>query len=123
MRRDVTGGGGGVLAPWRASARSSRLRKKSLRAEHSLYSLWAMTKHALLPAGLAVALCASCANTAGNVSSQCQPLLTTTPKRPAAMHGTVFTIVMENHSRGDIVGSPDAPFINQLVKQNALAAG
>jgi phospholipase C len=35
----------------------------------------------------------------------------------------VFTIVMENKSRADIVGSPAAPFINQLIAQNALAAG
>jgi phospholipase C len=35
----------------------------------------------------------------------------------------VFTIVMENHSRGDIIGNTSAPFINQLVAEGALAAG
>ena len=35
----------------------------------------------------------------------------------------MFTIVMENKSRGDILGNPDAPFINQLAKQGALANG
>lgn len=35
----------------------------------------------------------------------------------------MFTIVMENKSQSDILGSPDAPYINQLVSQNALAKG
>jgi phospholipase C len=37
--------------------------------------------------------------------------------------GSVFTVVMENHSRRDIVGNKDAPFINSLADQNAVAAG
>jgi phospholipase C len=35
----------------------------------------------------------------------------------------VFTIVMENHSAGQILGSSDAPYINSLAQQNAVAAG
>jgi phospholipase C len=35
----------------------------------------------------------------------------------------VFTIVMENHSYSDIIGSAAAPYINQLAKQGAIAAG
>jgi phospholipase C len=35
----------------------------------------------------------------------------------------VFTIVMENHSYSDIIGSGAAPYINQLAKGNAVAAG
>ncbi|HEY5949267.1 MAG TPA: alkaline phosphatase family protein [Kofleriaceae bacterium] len=35
----------------------------------------------------------------------------------------MFTIVMENKSQGDIVGNKAAPFINQLIAQNTLAAG
>jgi phospholipase C len=35
----------------------------------------------------------------------------------------VFTVVMENKSRGDIIGNHDAPYINQLVHENALVAG
>jgi phospholipase C len=66
---------------------------------------------------------AGCANTTGNTSAQCRALGTSPAQRPAGWNGTVFTIVMENHSRSDIIGSPDAPFINQLVRQNALAAG
>ncbi|HET9990903.1 MAG TPA: alkaline phosphatase family protein, partial [Kofleriaceae bacterium] len=37
--------------------------------------------------------------------------------------GTVFSIVMENHSRGEILGNTQAPFINQLAAQGALANG
>jgi phospholipase C len=35
----------------------------------------------------------------------------------------VFTIVMENHSRAQIIGSAAAPFINSLAAQGAEAAG
>jgi phospholipase C len=37
--------------------------------------------------------------------------------------GTVFTIVMENHSQRDILGNKQAPFINALAAQNTVAAG
>src|SRR5690242_13057226 len=33
----------------------------------------------------------------------------------------VFVIVMENHEFGDIVGSPSAPYLNQLAQQYGLA--
>ncbi len=66
---------------------------------------------------------ASCANTSGNTSVQCHALTVAKAQRPPDWSGTVFVIVMENHSRGDIVGNPDAPFINSLIAQNALAAG
>ncbi len=62
-------------------------------------------------------------NDSGNTSVACRPLTTTTPQRPAAFRGTVFTIVMENHSEGQILGSADAPYINSLVAQGAVAAG
>lgn len=58
-----------------------------------------------------------------SAASQCVDL---TPQRlvPASMwHGTVFTIVMENKSQKDIFGNPDAPFLNALVAQNAVAMG
>jgi phospholipase C len=35
----------------------------------------------------------------------------------------VFTIVMENHSRNEILGNPKAPYINDLANQNAVAIG
>ena len=66
---------------------------------------------------------AGCVNTSGNVSMQCHALTATQAHRPLPWHGTVFTIVMENHSASAILGNPDAPFINALAKQNAVAAG
>jgi phospholipase C len=66
---------------------------------------------------------AGCANTSGNTSVACQSITQAPSQRIPPWQGTVFTVVMENHSRGDIIGSDDAPFINGLVKQNALAAG
>jgi phospholipase C len=74
--------------------------------------------------GIAAALvgCTS-TNTAGNTSATCQPVAVAAASPPVGWDGTVFTIVMENKSRGDILGNADAPFINQLVKQGALANG
>jgi phospholipase C len=40
-----------------------------------------------------------------------------------AWQGSVFTVVMENRSQRDILGNKDAPFINSLASQNAVAAG
>jgi hypothetical protein len=62
-------------------------------------------------------------NTSGTTDLVCRPLSGTTVARPSAFTGTVFTIVMENHSYGDIIGSAAAPYINQLAKQGAIAAG
>ena len=72
---------------------------------------------------LALLLAGGCANTTGNTDVQCRAIGATSATRPTGWTGTVFTIVMENKSRGDIVGNGDAPFINQLISQNALAAG
>ena len=72
-------------------------------------------------AALAAAGCSS-PNVSGNTNVACQAPLAATP-RPAAWRGTVFTIVMENHSYGDIVGNAAAPYINGLIAQGALAAG
>jgi phospholipase C len=65
-----------------------------------------------------------CANTSGNTVAVCDPL-TSAPATaaPPWKSGTVFTIVMENHSRGDILGNPKAPYINELANQNAVAEG
>ena len=35
--------------------------------------------------------------------------------------GAIFTIVLENHDYAEIVGSPDAPYINQLIASYGLA--
>jgi phospholipase C len=66
-------------------------------------------------------------NTSGNTLAACDPLASTTAAAPAVapLHwgGTVFTIVMENHSRGEILGNSQAPYINSLASQNAVAEG
>jgi hypothetical protein len=63
-------------------------------------------------------------NTAGNTNVECRALTATTPQqRPAQWGGTVFTIVMENHDRSEIIGDSSAPYINSLLGQGAEAAG
>jgi phospholipase C len=47
----------------------------------------------------------------------------TKAQRPAGWTGSVFVIVMENHSFTDIMGSGDAPTINALARDGAVAAG
>ena len=41
--------------------------------------------------------------------------------RVVAAQLTVFTIVLENHDYKEIIGSPNAPYINSLLPQGALA--
>ena len=66
-----------------------------------------------------------CANTSGNTLATCEPLTAgAAAVAPAAWKGgTVFTIVMENHSRGEVFGNGQAPFINQLAADNGVAMG
>ena len=66
---------------------------------------------------------AGCMNTSGSTSQTCSPLTATQSLQSSSWNGTVFTIVMENKSRGDILGNPAAPFINSLAQQGALANG
>ena len=79
---------------------------------------------ALAAASISLAL-AGCTgpNNSGNTDVACRALTVTSAHRPAGWGGTVFTIVMENHSEGQILGSSDAPYINSLVSQGAVAAG
>ena len=63
------------------------------------------------------------ANTSGSTDKICRSVTTTAAVRPDAWKGSVFTIVMENKSYGDIIGNGAAPYINQLAKDNAVAAG
>jgi hypothetical protein len=71
-----------------------------------------------------LAAAAGCSgNTSGNTNSSCAALTTTTAHRPAGWTGTVFTVVMENHSRSEILGSSAAPYINSLANANAVANG
>jgi hypothetical protein len=77
----------------------------------------------LVPLLVLAATLVGCQNTSGNTAVACSPLTTTRASPSPDWGGTVFTIVMENKGLGQIRGNGDAPFINQLIQQNALAAG
>ena len=62
-------------------------------------------------------------NTSGSTDVACSALTTTAAQRPAGWTGSVFTIVMENHSSDVIFGNAAAPYINSLARTNAVAAG
>ncbi len=70
-----------------------------------------------------VLLAACTGNDSGSTLNQCQTLAPTPAVAPSAWTGSVFTVVMENHSRGQILGNGDAPYINALAAQGAVAAG
>jgi phospholipase C len=84
-----------------------------------------MRKSCSITIPLLVLGAAACGTTAGNTSVTCAPLTTDGNTKPTAdWQGTVFTIVMENHSYSQIIGNTaEAPFVNQLASQNAVAAG
>src|ERR1051325_694651 len=65
----------------------------------------------------------STSNTSGSTTQSCSDLTVTAAKPPAGWNGSVFTIVMENHSRGDILGNGQAKYINELAKSGAVANG
>lgn len=67
---------------------------------------------------------AGCANNSGNTIATCDPLTSVTAAvQLTDWPGTVFTVVMENHSRGQVLGNPQAPYINQLANEYAVAEG
>lgn len=72
---------------------------------------------------VAIAGTACAPNNSGNTDTQCRALEVNPATRPAQWTGSVFTIVMENHDRGQIIGNASAPFINGLLKEGAEAAG
>ena len=76
-------------------------------------------------AGLAVvaAFAACTPNNAGTTLAVCQKVAVTPASPLPAWTGSVFTIVMENKSRREILGSRAAPFINSLVQRGAVAEG
>jgi phospholipase C len=79
---------------------------------------------ALVVGSLAIVGAVGCANDAGNTNVACEALTQTAVSRTADWGGTVFTIVMENHDASQIIGNTtDAPYINQLVAQGAVASG
>lgn len=83
-----------------------------------------LTTASLITAALALLTAGACnnANVSGNTNVACQAPSAPTA-RPSAWKGTVFTLVIENHSYGDIVGNASAPYLNGLIAQGALAAG
>jgi len=74
-------------------------------------------------AAAVIALGGCAPNTSGSTVAECRSLSATPAQRPAGWSGTVFTIVMENHDRSQIVGDANAPYINSLVAGGAEAAG
>ncbi len=65
----------------------------------------------------------SCGSNAGSTNVECRPLTANARARSVDWSGSIFTIVMENHSYGAIIGSSDAPYINALASNHAIAAG
>jgi acid phosphatase len=82
-----------------------------------------MSKYLTLVPALALVGAAGCANTSGNTAVACAAITATDTVPSPDWQGTVFTIVMENKSQADILGNQDAPFINSLAQQNAVAKG
>ena len=71
-----------------------------------------------------VAALAACApNTSGTTMASCRALAPRPAVTPVGWGGTVFTIVMENRSRSEILGPGGPPFINALARRSATAAG
>src|SRR5262245_5082204 len=66
---------------------------------------------------------AGCANNSGSTLATCEPVTQAQPQALRHWGGTVFTIVMENHSRGQIFGNAKAPYINELANRFAVADG
>jgi len=62
-------------------------------------------------------------NDSGNTTLECAALTRAVADPAPQWSGSVITVVMENKSRGDILGNSSAPFINQLAKQGAVANG
>jgi phospholipase C len=70
-----------------------------------------------------IALAACNPNDSGSTLVSCDKLAPTAALAPAGWSGSVFTIAMENHSRSQIFGNREAPFINRLAAQAAVADG
>ncbi|CAN5214930.1 phosphatidylinositol-3-phosphatase [soil metagenome] len=70
-----------------------------------------------------VAVAACSPNNSGSSLVSCEKLAVKPALHRPGWNGTVFTIAMENHSRGQIFGNRRAPFINRLVDGSAVAMG
>lgn len=73
---------------------------------------------------LSCLLATACApNTSGTTLAVCRPLAPSPAVAPPGWGGTVFTIVMENKSRGEILGPGGPRFIHRLARAGATAEG
>jgi hypothetical protein len=85
-----------------------------------------MNRMTTISIALAIAACSSSHN--GNVNEVDASTSSTDATNTGSGDGsvsnakpTIFTIVLENHDYAEIVGSSDAPYINSLIAQGALA--
>jgi phospholipase C len=62
-------------------------------------------------------------NNGGSTMVACDELTVMPDATPKRVAGTVFTIVIENHSRDEVVGSAQAPFITSLAREYGFARG
>lgn len=79
------------------------------------------TKLCLLAAGVLAGCSSGGSESTGSVNAKCSALSEMAAPTTPHVKGTVFTIVMENHSRADIMGNNKAPFINALASEYAEA--
>jgi len=83
-----------------------------------------MTSSFLRIALLAPVLGVGCApNTSGSTLAACQVLPSTSSTAVPGLAGSVFTIVMENKSRSEILGEGGPPFIKAIAHRYAIAGG
>ena len=88
------------------------------------HQLLAIMKSYLLAASIATVAAAGCSpNDSGSTLTVCSPISAAAAIRPAGWKGSVITIALENKSQSQIIGNSQAPYLNQLAKANAVAAG
>ncbi len=80
-----------------------------------------------MKATMGLALCAAVAgctpNDSGSTLATCHKVAPQPAQMLPGWTGSVFTIVMENKSKDQILGNPNAPFINALARHGAIANG
>jgi phospholipase C len=107
----------------RRDARSAAQRPSAVAPRRRSVIFARMRKFAPVAAALTIVAAVGCANTSGNTAVSCNGVSAQDAKPSHDWQGTVFTIVMENKGKKDIMGNSSAPFINSLAQQNAVAAG